>query len=190
MVPCTPPAAFEAMRFVGFIRFMLIAACASLVSLSPVRAAGADGEYKFVTASGSATVAGETVELDDEILQQLGGLQNGKIVIKNNKLQLNRKAAQKLINQLAEEFGITVETTITGPTHVPLKKNGKAYTGSTAKPLVLEFSAVFEGQQISGNIKTFFDVKVKGKNLTLNVDVSGTALGGNLSGDITVKCKK
>lgn len=190
MVPSSPPAAVEARRFFGFIRFMLIAACASLASLSPVRAAGADGEYKFVTASGSVSAAGQTVQLDDEILQQFAGLQNGKIVIKDNKVQLNRKAAQKLINQLAKDFGVTIETSITGPTNVKLKKNGKAYTGSTSKPLVLEFSTTFEGQDISGNIKTLFNVKVKGNNLTMNVDLSGTALGSKLTGDITIKCRK
>jgi hypothetical protein len=169
---------------------MVIALCASLVSLSPVLAAGADGEYKFVSASGSVTAAGETIQLDDEILQQFGGLQNGNIVIKDNKLQLNRKAAQKLIKQLADEIGAAVEISISGPTSVMLKKSGKAYTGSTNKPLVLEITASLGGREVTGNIKSLFGVKVKSENLSLKVTLNGTALGGKLTGDITIKCKK
>lgn len=191
MVPCIPPpAAFAARRFSGIIKVVCAAVCASLVSFSPARAAGANGDYKFVSASGSLTLAGETVQLNDDLLKQFGGLKNGKISIVENRLQINRKAVGKLINQLENELGIGIDASITGPTYVQLQKNGTVYTGATAKPVVLKFSTTFEGQKISGTIKFNFKVKVKGRDLTLNVPISGSALGYKLGGNVTVHCRK
>lgn len=195
--PCN--AAFRAPRETGFHfgipgLFKLIVALigATLVTFAtPVATAGAaDGEYKFVSASGSISSGGETLELPQDVLQQIGAIQNGRIVVQDNKIQLNRRAALRIINQLGEQFGIEFETTITGPTKLRLHKVGRTFVGETTEPIVVTFSTTYEDEDISGNIKTFFKAKVKGNKLTLVVPITIKALGKKFTGEVTIVCER
>lgn len=180
-------------RFAGLGKLLLAVVCASLVSFATmpsVFAAGADGDYKLVSASGSLTANGETMELPEDILQEFGALENAKITIENNRLQLNRKAALKIIKKLGDEFGLEFETTITGPKYLQLKKSGKRFVGNTSNPIVVTFETVYQGEKIAGNLKTDFNAVVKGKTLTMKVPVTGKVLGIKFSGDIEIVCKR
>lgn len=130
------------------------------------------------------------MQLTPAMIQEMGVLKNGKITIANNRLQLNRAAAASIIKQLGNELGITFNTTITGPTYVQLNKVGTNYTGKTKTPVVVKFSTTYEGQKISGNLKTHFNAKVAGTTLTLTVPITGSALGYNLTGKLTITCKR
>jgi|GEM_PF-4824084 len=176
----------------GFVRFLLVVLCASLVAFTTPTAlgAGADGDYKFTGATGSLTYAGETVELPQDLILELAAIQNGKMTILNNRLKLNRNAMTKIFKQLGEQLGTTIDVSVTGPAYVQMTKTGKNYTGKTTKPLVITFDTTFMGEDISGKLNAFFDAKVKGKTLTFVVDLAGTALGSDFDGELKIICKK
>lgn len=162
----------------------------SFTAAPRLEAAAPNGYYKFVKASGQFTVAGETMVLDEDTIKQFAALQNGKLTISNNRLQLNRSAASRIITQLGNQFGLKFNTTITGPTYVQLRKSGTSFVGATATPVVVKFSTTYEGQKISGSIRTHFKVKVTGRDLYLTVPVTGSALGYNLKGQLKVTCRR
>ena len=176
----------------GILRIAMAVVCATLVSfITPGAQAGAaDGEYAFVSASGSISAGGETLDLPQDVLQEIGAIQNGKIVIENNKLKLNRKAAARIIKSIGNELGIEFDITITGPTSLKLKKSGRSYIGSTTEPVVVKFSTTFEGEEFSGTIKTDFVAKVKGDKLTLRVPIGGNLLGQKISGELNIVCER
>lgn len=169
---------------------MALGLAMSFTAAPQLDAAPPNGEYKFVTASGKLTVAGETMVLDEETIKQFAALRNGSLVISNNRLQLNRTAASRIINQLGAQLGLKFTTTITGPTYVQLRKSGLNFTGATATPVVVKFSTTYEGQKISGVIRTHFRARVTGKNLYLTVPVTGSALGYNMRGELKVTCSR
>lgn len=178
--------------FSGFFKLILAVICMSLVSFTPpsATAAGADGEYAFVSAAGSITAGGQTLELPQDLLQEIGAIKNGKLVVQNNNLQLNRKAALRIIKQIGNQLGITFDTSISGPTKLKLKKTVNGYAGATKEPVVVTFSTTYQGEDISGNIKTNFRAKVKGNTLTLIVPITGKALGMRFSGELTIVCER
>ena len=197
----TPPSAisFQAPKettaaafFRGFGQYLLAIVCASLVSFTSLTPASAavDGEYRFVSAEGSISADGETIVLPQDLLKEIGAIQNGRIIIKDNKIQLNRKAAAKIIKQIGDELGIEFDITISGPTSLKLKKSGNIYIGSTTDPVVVAFETTYGGKIISGNLKTYFNAKVKSTKLTLNVPITGKALGMKFKGDLTMVCKR
>ncbi len=183
----------HASRLAGFGKLLLAGICASLVSFSTMptaSAAGADGVYKYVKASGTLSVGGQSITVTPEMLNQFGAIQNGRITISNNRVQLNRNAAANIIKQLGTQLGVVITVKITGPTYVQLHKSGLIYTGSTTTPVVVTFSTTYQGTKISGNIKTNYIAKVSGTTLTLKVPVTGTLLGKQLKGTMTVTCKR
>lgn len=176
----------------GFLKLILAFVGATWVQLATptAMAGGADGEYAFVSASGTISGGGETLELPEDILQQIGAIKNGRIVVEDNKIQLNRKAALRIINQLGQELGIEFETSITGPTKLKLNKAGNTYVGETTEPIVVKFATTYEDEDISGTIKTYFKAKVKGDKLTLVVPLTIKALGKKFTGEVTVVCQR
>jgi len=188
----SPQGTSAAARLTGFVRFLLVVLCASLVVFTAPAAlgAGADGDYKFTSATGSLTYAGNTVELPQDLILELAAIQNGKMTIQNNRLKLNRNAMTKIFKQLGEQLGTTIDTTVTGPAFVQMTKTGKNYTGKTTKPLVITFDTTFMGDDISGELEAVFNAKVKGKTLTFVVNLAGTALGADFDGKLTIICKK
>lgn len=176
----------------GVLRVAMAVVCATLVSLlAPSAQAGAaDGEYAFVSASGYLTGGGDTIELPQDVLQEIGPIQDGHMVIKNNKMQLNRKAATRIIKGIGKELGIEFETTLTGPSSLKLNKSGKVWIGSTSEPIVVTFAATVEGEEISGNLKTHFQAKLKGDKLTIKVPITGRLSGKKISGEVNIVCER
>lgn len=182
-------------RLPAFIGLLMAVFCAALVSFtsSPVAlAGGADGEYLLTSVSGTITLAGETEEIPQDIVQQFANLQNGGIVVKNNKISIDRKIAVRLINKLAKQYGADVDYDLSGPTSLKLNKNGKIFTGSTSKPVEVSFQISHPSidQVIKGSLKADFDAKVKGKVLTLHVPITGKIIGKKVSADLTVVCTR
>jgi hypothetical protein len=174
-------------------RFFIAALCVSFISIFATPAASAanpNGKYKFVRAHGTLSIGGEKIDIPQELVQELGALKNGKIVIKKKRLQLNRKAGAKIIKDLGKELGVPVKVDISGPSSVKLKKSKKTHRGGTKKPVIVKFKANYEGQDISGNLKTSFRAKVKGKTLTLTVPISGKILGEKLKGKLIIVGKR
>jgi len=182
-------------RLSAFAGFLMAAICAVLVSFvtTPVALAGGpDGEYQLTSATGTITLAGQTQELPQEIVQQLSALQSGGIVVKNSQIKLDRKMLVRLINKLADQFGATVDYKLSGPTSLKLNKHGKVYSGSTSKPVAVTFDISIPDvdQAIKGNLKSDFEAKVKGKVLTLHVPVTGKIVGKKVSADLTITCTR
>ncbi|MEO5715139.1 MAG: hypothetical protein ABIT37_16795 [Luteolibacter sp.] len=96
----------------------------------------------------------------------------------------------KIFKQLGEQLGTKIDTSVTGPAYVQMTKTGKNYTGKTSKPLIITFDTTFMDEDISGKLIAFFNAKVKGKTLTFNVDLAGTALGADFDGKLKIICKK
>lgn len=162
----------------------------SMIATPDLQAAAPNGSYKFVKASGSLTAAGETIRLDDDMIKNFAALKNGRLTIAKNRLQIDRTAALKAIKQLANQLGITFKTSITGPNTISLKKVGTSYSGQTSRPIVVKFSANYQGQAISGKISSNFKVKIKGRILTLTVPITGNVMGYGVKGKIVVTLKR
>lgn len=189
MKPAIPP------RLSVITGFLMAVFCAALVSFiaSPVAlAGGADGEYMFTSATGTITANGETQELPQDLIQQFTATQTGGIVIKNNKLSLDRAALVKLIKKLTKEYGAEVDYKISGPTSIKFTKHGKAFTASTSKPVAVTFAISHPklDQTIKGSLKSDFDARVKGRILTLKVPVSGKLMGKKVSAEMTIVCTR
>ena len=187
----SPPAPARAASPLALVKslgkVLLTAFCASLVSFAAMPAANAaapDGEYQFV--KGSISV----IEVPQDLVEQLADLQDGKLVIKDSKFLIKRKAAAKIIQDLGDQLGIAFDIDISGPTSVKLNKSGKTYVGSTSKPMVIAFATDYEGQELKGRLETHFKLKVKGKILTMTIPFKLKALGRTLSGEIDVVCKR
>ncbi len=184
-----------ATRLSAFVGLLVAVFCAALVSFtsSPVAlAGGADGEYLLTSISGTITMAGETEEIPQDLVQQFANLQSGGIVVKNNKINIDRKIAVRLINKLAKEYGADVDYDLSGPTSLKLNKHGKIFTGSTSKPVEVSFKISHPSidQVIKGSLKTDFDARVKGKVLTLHVPITGKIIGQKVSANLTVVCTR
>ncbi|MEO5716559.1 MAG: hypothetical protein ABIT37_23980 [Luteolibacter sp.] len=88
----SPQRTAAAARQTGFVRFLPVVLCASLVAFTTPAAlgAGADGDYKFTSATGSFTYAGNTTELPQDLILELAAIQNGRMTIQNPKDRFGR----------------------------------------------------------------------------------------------------
>lgn len=191
-IPRAPLACGAAPSPRHWLRLVAIMICSILaVVAAPIAAAAPpDGTYKFVTASGSLTLGGDTVELTPDMIRELGIVNDVAVTVRNQKVALNRKAIVKLLKKVEKELGAKVETSISGPTSVTLRKKGKGWTGKTAKPVVVKFSITYQGQTAQGVLRTHFVVNVVGKNLTMKTPITGKVLGQNLSAQAVAKFKR
>ena len=160
---------------------LLASAAVALVALAAAPAAFAgsspDGSYSFVKASGSATFAGETYELTPDMIDELGIVSKTSLKVKNRKVNLDRNAAKRLIDQLSKELGVPIDTTVKGPRTVTLRKSGASWTGRTKTPVVVKFSTTYAGEKISGTLRSHFKVKIRGKKMKMATPISGSVLG-------------
>lgn len=192
---CTPtevrrhPAAL--LRRLG-LRLMSLALVPLLTAAFVPLAAAAppDGTYKFVKASGSITIGGDTTELTPKMIKELGIVNDAAIVVKNSKMRIDRNVMAKLLDKLETELGAEVETEISGPTSLTLRKTKKGWAGKTKRPVVVKFTITFQGETTSGNLNTHFNVKIVGRNLTLTTPVTGKALGQKLEAEAVSKFKR
>lgn len=170
-------------------RVLLEWLCISWVSVfasTTALAGGPDGEYKFVSATGFVSFGGDTREIRQEVIKEVAAIQNGKIVIKDNRLQINRKAAARIIKQIGDELRIGFETNITGPTYLKLHKTGKVYVGNSSRPVVVTFKGMVKDTKFWGRVDAGFMARVKGRTLELTIPNSGSVLGHHLDILITV----
>ena len=174
-------------------RLLLALLCIFWVSVfasTNALAGGPDGEYKFVSATGFVSFGGETREIRQEVVKEVAVIQNGKIVIKDNRLQINRKAAARIIKQIGDELRIGFETNITGPTYLKLHKTGKAYVGNSSRPVVVTFKGMVNDTKFWGRVDAGFMARAKGKTLELTIPISGSVLGHKLDILMTVVGKR
>jgi len=172
---------------------MMAFAVAALVALAaaPVATAGSpNGSYKFVKASGSVTLGGDTTELTSDMIEELGIINKAALQVKNNKVKLDRNAARKLITKLGKELGVPIETSVKGPKTVTLKKSGSSWKGKTSKPVVVKFSTTYEGEKIAGSLRSHFRIKVRGKKMTLETPITGSVLGYKIKAEAVSKFKR
>lgn len=180
-------------RLAGLCRVLLSAVCIALVSFVPAPGASAaapDGQYEFTSASGTLSAGGDTYELPQDFLEGIAAIQSGKITVKDKTVKLSVAKAAKIIEDVGDQLGLTFDVTITGPKSIKLKKSGTKWVGATTKPLVINFQTTFNGDDVSGEMVFDFKAKVKGKTLTLTADMTGNAIGMDLTGELTIVCKR
>lgn len=151
------------------------------VAAAPVAEAKApDGKYKYVKASGTITIAGETQKLTRKSIEELGIVNKTVSKVKKSKLKIDRNVMDKLLGKLEKQLGAEVETTITGPKTVKLRKVGNKWKGKTKKPVKVDFTIKYQGQTYTGSMNMYFIAKIVGKKLTLTTEISGKMLGEKL----------
>lgn len=192
---CTPnPSGLHAAT--GFphpgMRLIVIAVLSILsLAIAPVARAGSpDGSYEFISATGSVTFAGETTRLGADEIAELGIANDATLQVKKKKVNLNRNAVAKLLKKLEKQFGAEVETTVTGPRTVKLRKTKKGWTGKTTRPVVVKFTVSYGGETFKGTLRSHFKVKVVGKKLTMTVPITGNLAGAKFKAKAVTKFKR
>jgi hypothetical protein len=174
-------------------RLTLALLCGSLLSLvaSPTLSAAApNGQYKFVSGSGRVNAMGESINLTKDVVKNFAVIKNGKITVKNNIIKINQNGAVKAVNEIGNMFGIEFQTTVSGPSFVQLAKSRNSYVGSTTTPVVVKFSAVVMDTEITGTVSSNVKVKVVGNKMTIDVPITGSALGYEIEGNVKLIGKK
>lgn len=178
----------------GFCRnlatILIVGLLACFSTVPSASAAGPDGSYKLMKASGSLNVGGEVMDLDQEMIKNLIGASQGKIVVYQSRIKIDRKSAVKMMQKLGESLGFEVEATISGPKALTLKKSGRAYAGKTAQPVVVNLTVNTGFDDITGTIRSHFKVKVVGNTMVLDLPVTGELLGRNLTGQVKATLKR
>ena len=160
----------------------------ALLSLffSPTVSAEVNGKYKYVSASGSIRVAGESIKISGNDMKDIMANSSGFTVIKNGKIRIDAQEFE----QLLQEPGVKLKISVTGPKSLKLRKAGNGYVGTGSKPVILTVKGKIEGQAISGKFKFNFKSKVQGDQLTFNVPVTGSMMGYPIRGQIRIVCKR
>jgi len=194
-LPSTTPLQLKAgfSRFASFGRLVMASLCVSLVSFAAVPkalAAGANGTYEFKDASGSLKIDGDRFELRESLAKRLAGFADGEVTIENNTLKLRKNAAAKIVVDVADDVGIAVDVSVSGPNKVVLTKSGNTYTGKTAGPIIASFEGDILSADFEGELITKVSATVEGKTLTIVIKFSGEVEGEDFSGKITLIAKK
>jgi hypothetical protein len=177
-------------------RRLFAALCATLLTIlaaPDVLADGPDGEYKFESSMGSISVGDASIPLPQkQIRNKIAALRNGRMVIKDGRIQLDRKTAKLIIRRIfsINNPAFTVDTTITGPTEIQLHNDGKGHIGSTVRPVVVSIDGTIKGDEIDGYLKNKFTAKVRDDTLKLTIYISGHLLGKLIRGVIVATCKR
>lgn len=167
-----------------------MAALVALV-LAPAAWAGPpNGTYRFVKATGSATYGGDTYQLTQDMIEQVGIGSSTKFRVRKNKMKIDRGAAERLIQELSTEYGIPVQTTIRGPKTLTLRKSGAKWVGKTSRPIVVNFSVSYSGMNISGTLRSHIGVSVRKKTMVMTTPITGSLLGETVKAKAVVTCKR
>ena len=177
-------------RLAKFGRLIIAAISASVISLaaapSTSHAAGADGVYRVTGGRGSFTGGGETVKIPKSVFNEITKEQSAGIVVKNQKIVINRKMTAALFKSLAEESGITINPKVTGPSSITLTSDGGHFSGKTSRPIITKFVGFEDGEKFSVTVKTQVSASVKGDSLTLVTRFTATDGSDEFSGAITL----
>lgn len=186
------PVPASRMNLASLGRFLMVALGVAMLSLflSPVATAGVNGKYKYISASGSFSIAGQSVKISRNDMKAVMTNSAGYTVIKNGKIRFNAEDSDKLIKKSLKDAGLDLKISVSGPKTLKLRKSGKTYVGSGNKPVVVKIKGEVQGQSINGKLKYKFNPKVKGDKLTLNVPVSGSMMGFPIKGTVKIVCKR
>jgi hypothetical protein len=174
----------------GFLTALVVGLLACFAAVPSASAAGPDGSYKLMTATGSLKLGGDSMDIDQEMIKNLIGASQGRLVVSQSQIKLNRSSAVIMMRQLGESFGFQVEASISGPKALTLKKSGTAFVGSTTKPVVVKLNVDIGDDVITGIIRSRFQVRVKGRTMVMTVPVTGELLGKNLTGEVKATFKR
>lgn len=173
----------------------LICTAASVVSMSlavfpsTAQAAGADGNFRVTSGKGSITINGDTQQIPKSVFNEVIKDQSSAMVVRGQKLKINRNVAGDIVKALADE-GVFTDAKTTGPSSTTLKPVGNYFTGKNLQPIVTKLSGVYKGDKISVTAKTNVSAKVVGKTLTLTTRFSATDGENGFSGVITLVGKR
>lgn len=162
----------------------------ALWSIPTLSAGAPNGTYTFVTASGSATVLGQTYELTPDMIDDFGIVSKTALKVKNNKVKLDRRMADKLIAMLGAQLNVPIQTSVTGPKTMTLKKSGKSWVGKTSRPIVVNFTTTYMNESITGSLRMRMNAKVTKKTMMMEIPITGSALGYNLQATAITKFKR
>lgn len=180
-------------RFASFGRLVMATLCVSLVSFAAVPkalAAGADGTYEFKQASGSLKIDGDSFDLRESLVKKLAGFTDGEVTIENNTLRLKKNATAKIVVDVADDVGIDVDASVSGPNKVVLTKSGSIYSGKTDGPIITTFEGDVLGADFSGELITRVSATVENRTLTIVIRFSGEVEGEDFSGKLTLVAKR
>ena len=108
------------------------------------------------------------------------------MVVRDQKLKINRNLAASFFQSLAQEQGITVRPKVTGPSFITLMPVGNDFTGKTSNPIVAKLSGSDDGEKFSVIVKTNVSAVVKGDTLTLTTRFTATDGSDKITGVITL----
>lgn len=174
----------------SLVTVLVVGLLACFTMVPTATAAGPDGSYKLVKATGSLSAGGEVLDLDQAMIKNLIGASKGKIVVSKSRIKLDRGAAVKMMEELGESYGMDVEASISGPKAMTLKKKGRLFVGKTSKPVTVNFKVNTGYNVMTGTIRSHFKVKVRGKTMVVNVPVTGDLMGKSLKGQVKATCKR
>jgi hypothetical protein len=153
---------------------------------STALAVGVDGIYRVTGGSGSLSSDGQTKKIPKSVFDQITQDQSAGIVVKNQKLKINRMMTAALFQSLAAESGVTIDPKVTGPSSITLVATGGYFAGKTLQPIVTKFSGNDHGEKFSVTAKTYINVAVKGNSLTLTTRFAAVDGADKISGTITL----
>ncbi len=179
-------------RFSKFARICLVA-CVSLVTLAAAPravAAAPNGAYKITGGTGSLTSEGFTIPIPKRFFQELAK-QGGEIVVKNNKLQINRYTTAEVFEVILPGVGsILEEIKVTGPSSITLAPSGETFTGKTSQPILTTLIGVDgDDEDFTVKLTTNVTATVTGERITVTLRFSGGDKNAQLSGKITLRGK-
>lgn len=176
------------------VRPLFAAVCASLLSFLAAPAGLADspdGEYVFESSSGGISLGGKSISLPQkQFKDKIPVLRNGRMVIDDGKMRINRKTGKLIIRRVFEILRTDVDTTLTGPTYIQLHRTGETYVGSTVRAVVVALDGTVGGDDMNGHLRTNITAKVRGDTLKLTISISGRLLGQRLNGVILATCRR
>ncbi len=180
-------------RLSGLSKALLATTCVSLVSFAAIPEAQAgkvNGTYEVKTTHGSLEYAGHDIDVPDALVQRIVRAANGEITIRNRTLKLRKKGAVNIVEEIADDLHVDVETSVTGPSSVKLQKLENVAKGRTSRPVVVSFEGDVFGEDFSGKLITRVRAIVKGRTLTIVVRFSGDAVGSDFSGRVRIVAKR
>lgn len=149
-------------------------------------AAGADGNYRVTGGKGSISINGQMQKIPKSVFNQITAEQAAGLVVKNQKIKVNRNLSAAFIQSLAKESDITLRAKVTGPSSITLAPAGSSFAGKTVRPIIAKLTGVDAGEKISVTVTTNVDATVKASTLTLTTRFSATDGSDEISGVITL----
>ena len=153
---------------------------------SIAHAVGADGTYRVTGGKGSFSSGGETRKIPPAVFNKITKGQSAAMVVRDQKLKINRNLAASFFQSLAQDQGITVRPKVTGPSFITLMPVGNDFTGKTSSPIVAKLSGSDDGEKFSVIVKTNVSAVVKGDTLTLTTRFIATDGSDKITGVITL----